>query len=218
MKDTAIIWDLDGTLLDTLQDLTDATNYILDSYGLPRRTVAEIRSFVGNGARNQMRLALPGKPDDPDLEEVLSAYQTYYAAHCQNETKPYDGILEVLEELGKVYPMAVVSNKPDKAVKTLAKQYFPSLYALGEHPGCPRKPAADMVWQAMEILGVKNCIYIGDSEVDVATAKAAGVPCLSVAWGFRDREELEKAGAVWLCEEISRIPEIVARMEEHYGK
>ena len=218
MKDIAIIWDLDGTLLDTLEDLCDATNHILRSYGLPGRSLKEIRSFVGNGARNQMRLALPGKKDDPDLEEVLSAYQTYYAAHCQNKTKPYDGILTVLEELGKTYPMAVVSNKPDKAVKTLAQQYFPGLYAVGEHPGCPRKPAPDMVYQAMAALGVNRCIYVGDSEVDAATAKAAGVPCLSVLWGFRDREELETAGAVWVCDTVKQIPDVIARMEEHDGK
>lgn len=218
MKDTAIIWDLDGTLLDTLQDLTDATNHILTAYGLPERTQAEIRSFVGNGARNQMRLAMPGKSDDPDLDEVLAAYQSYYAGHCQIKTRPYAGILEILSELGKTYPMAVVSNKPDKAVKTLAREYFPGLYAMGEHPGCPRKPEPDMVYQTMQILGVNRCIYVGDSEVDIATAKAAGVPCLSVTWGFRDREELEEAGAVWLCEDISQICHTLTRMEEHYGK
>lgn len=218
MKDIAIIWDLDGTLLDTLQDLTDATNHILETYGLPRRTPAQIRSFVGNGAGKLMRLALPGNENDPDPDEVLAAFQAYYAAHCQIKTRPYDGILALLAELGETYPMAVVSNKPDKAVKTLARQYFPGLYALGEHPGCPRKPAPDMVFQAMEALGVKRCIYVGDSEVDIATAKAAGVPCLSVLWGFRDREELLEAGADWLCEELSQIHGLLARMEEHYGK
>lgn len=218
MKSIAIIWDLDGTLLDTLQDLTDATNYILAFYGLPQRTMAEIRRFVGNGARNQMRLALPGKEDDPDLEEVLAAYQAYYAAHCQNKTRPYEGVLEVLEELKKHYRMAVVSNKPDKAVKTLAMQYFPGLYAVGEHPGCPRKPAPDMVWQTMKELGVERCIYVGDSEVDIATAKAAGVPCLSVTWGFRDREQLEEEGAQWLCDHIAEIPGILTQMEEYYGQ
>ena len=218
MKHTAIIWDLDGTILDTLQDLTDATNHILQTYGLPVRSLKEIRSFVGNGARNQMRLALPGREDDPELEEVLAAYQAYYASHCQNHTKPYEGILEVLEELSKVYPMAVVSNKPDQAVKTLAQQYFPGLYALGEHSGCPRKPAPDMVFLAMKELGVERCIYVGDSEVDVATAKAANVPCLSVLWGFRDEEELREAGAQQLCGQISELTEILTRMEENYGK
>ena len=218
MKKTAIIWDLDGTILDTLRDLTDATNYILESYGLPRRSLTEIRRFVGNGARNQMRLALPGKADDPDLEEVLAAYQTYYAEHCQIHTKPYEGILEVLGELSMEYPMAVVSNKPDKAVKTLAQQYFPGLFAMGEHPGCPRKPVPDMVWETMKILGVDRCIYVGDSEVDIATAKAAGVPCLSVTWGFRDREQLAREGAQWLCDDISQISGLLSRMEEHYGK
>ena len=218
MKTTAIIWDLDGTILDTLQDLTDATNYILSTYGLPLRTMGEIRRFVGNGARNQMRLALPGKVDDPDLEEVLAAYQAYYADHCQIHTRPYDGILEVLGELSRQYPMAVVSNKPDKAVKTLASHYFPGIYAVGQHPGCPRKPAPDMVWQTMEKLGVERCIYVGDSEVDIATAKAAGVPCLSVTWGFRDRDRLEQEGGQWFCDEVSRLPGTLAQMEEHYGK
>ena len=185
---------------------------------MPQRSAAEIRRFVGNGARNQLRLALPGGDSDPDLEEVLSAYQSYYAAHCQIHTKPYDGIMQVLGELAKTYPMAVVSNKPDRAVKTLAEQYFPGLYAKGESAGCPRKPAPDMVFQAMNALNIQRCIYVGDSEVDIATAKAANVPCLSVLWGFRDREELIKAGAKWLCEEVSQLPALLAQMEEHYGK
>ena len=194
-----LIFDLDGTLLDTLQDLRDATNAALRHFGCGERTLSEIRSFVGNGARNQLRLSLPGKADDPDLDAVLAWYKDYYAAHCQIKTAPYGGILEALADLGREYPIAIVSNKPDVAVKTLCAQYFPGIYALGEAPGCPRKPAPDMVFKAMEAIGVEGCIYVGDSEVDIRTAKNAGVPCISVLWGFRDREVLEGEGGAHFC-------------------
>lgn len=192
-----IIWDLDGTLLDTLQDLADGTNHALRTHGLPERTIAEVRQFVGNGARNLIIRAVEGRAD---VDAVLDSFYEYYNVHCRDKTGPYPGILDALAELGKKYPMAVVSNKPDSAVKPLCDQYFPGLYACGEIAGCPRKPAPDMVYQAMEAIGVESCIYVGDSEVDITTAKNAKVPCLSVLWGFRDRDVLIGAGADHFCE------------------
>jgi len=198
---TAILFDLDGTLLNTLDDLVDATNATLTHFGCPERTWEEVRQFVGNGAERLIRLALPGKADDPDVYEVLAYYKDYYAAHSQIKTRPYEGILEALAAVREEFPVAIVSNKPDNAVKILCSQYFGDTYALGESDACPRKPAPDMVRQAMAAIGAERCIYVGDSEVDVLTAKNAGVPCLSVLWGFRDKEILVEAGATHFCED-----------------
>lgn len=197
----AVIFDLDGTLLDTLDDLTDATNAALRYFGCRERTKEEVRQFVGNGAERLIRLALPGKEDDPAVSEVLSWYKDYYAAHSQIKTRPYEGVLEALAAVKAEFPVAVVSNKPDNATKLLCKQYFGDVYALGEGSAMPRKPAPDMVHRAMADIGAEKCIYVGDSEVDVLTAGNAGVPCLSVLWGFRDRKTLLEAGADHFCEE-----------------
>ena len=209
---TGILFDLDGTLLNTLEDLRDATNVALAHYGCPERTLEEIRTFVGNGARNQIRMSLPGREDDPELEEVLAFYKAYYSGHCENKTAPYEGVLEVLAALAEKYPVAIVSNKPDAAVKTLCARYFPGIHALGEAPGCPRKPAPDMVFKAMESIGVEKCIYVGDSEVDIYTANNAGVPCISVLWGFRDRELLEQEGGQHFCEHAADLPRMVEEL------
>ena len=206
---TGILWDLDGTLLDTLQDLADAVNHTMEQFGYPRRTVEEVRRFVGNGARRLIALAVP---EGADVDAVLAAFHAYYDDHCQVKTKPYDGIMEALEALGQKYPMAVVSNKPDSAVKQLCAQYFPALYARGESADCPRKPAPDMVLKAMEALGVTACVYVGDSEVDVLTAKNAGVPCLSVLWGFRDKEENEAVGGQHFCDNTAGLVEKIEEM------
>ena len=204
-----LLFDLDGTLLDTLEDLLDATNYALRTLGYPERTLPELRRFVGNGAANQMRLALPEGAPEGETDRLLEVYKPYYTAHCQIRTGAYRGIPEALEQLGKEYPIAIVSNKPDSAVKALCSQYFPGIFALGERPDCPRKPAPDMVFKAMEALGVESCLYIGDSEVDVLTARNAAVPCLSVLWGFRDREDLEAVGARWYCTDPRQLPKII---------
>ena len=209
MMKTGILWDLDGTLLDTLQDLADAVNHTMAQFGYPQRTLEEVRRFVGNGARRLIALAVP---EDADVDEVLAAFHAYYDEHCQIKTKAYDGIMEALAVLQEKYPMAIVSNKPDSAVKSLCAQYFPGLFARGESADCPRKPAPDMVYKAMEAIGVETCIYVGDSEVDVLTAKAAGVPCLSVLWGFRDREEIEAAGGQQFCDDTARLVEKLEEM------
>lgn len=206
---TGILWDLDGTLLDTLEDLADAVNYALRQFGYPERTIEEVRRFVGNGARRLIALAVP---EGADPDSVFECFHTYYDAHCQIKTKPYGGIPEALDRLGKKYPMAIVSNKPDSAVKPLCARYFPGLYARGESTDCPRKPAPDMVRKAMAEIGVDRCIYVGDSEVDVVTAKNAGVPCLSVLWGFRDRAEIEQAGGTCFCENTEELVETLEEM------
>ena len=205
---TGILFDLDGTLLDTLEDLLDATNYALNVYGHPPRTLPELRRFVGNGAENQIRLSLPEDCKE-DLAKVLAAYKPYYTDHCQIKTKPYAGVLPALKSLGEKYPIAIVSNKPDSAVKALCADYFPGLYALGEVAGCPRKPAADMVFKAMQQIGVERCVYVGDSEVDVLTAKNAGMPCVCVLWGFRDREDMEAVGGSIFCEKTEDLASII---------
>lgn len=206
---TGILWDLDGTLLDTLQDLADAVNYALREFGYPPRTLEQVRQFVGNGVGRLIALAVP---EGADSAPVLALFRTYYQSHCQCKTVPYAGILEALTALGAKYSMAVVSNKPDQAVKTLCADYFPGLHACGESTGCPRKPAPDMVQRAMAEIGVDSCIYVGDSEVDVRTAQNAGVPCLSVLWGFRSREQIEAAGGKDFCEKPTQLVEKIEEM------
>ena len=208
---TAILFDLDGTLLDTLEDLKDAVNHALRSHGYPERTLEEVRCFVGNGAYRLNRLAAPETASEAEVQALFSTFRSFYDANCRIKTRPYAGIPEALEALKKRFPVAIVSNKPDSAVKTLCADYFPGLYALGEAADCPRKPAPDMVYKAMAVLGAEKCLYVGDSEVDVRTAKNAGVPCLSVLWGFRNRQELTEAGAEAFCEHTE---ELIAKIEE----
>ena len=211
-----VLFDLDGTLLNTLEDLLDATNYALQQCGYPGRTLGELRRFVGNGAENQIRMSLPAGSSPEEVQRVLAVYKPYYTAHCRCKTRPYEGILEALETLREKYPMAIVSNKPDAAVKSLCAEIFPGIYALGETPDCPRKPAPDMVAKACRAIGVDSCVYVGDSEVDVLTARNAGVPCLSVLWGFRDRADLEAAATAHFCETTAELAEKVEGLI--YGK
>lgn len=205
-----VLFDLDGTLLDTLADLTDATNYALRSLGYPERTIAEVRSFVGNGAGRLMAKAVP---EGADSAPALAAFQKYYADHCRMKTGAYPGIMEALEKIRQKFPVAIVSNKPDGAVKILCQQYFPGIYAQGETADIPRKPAPNMVKAAMAAIGVDTCIYVGDSEVDVLTAKNAGVPCLSVLWGFRDKAEIIAAGGTHFCEKPEDLPRMLDDMQ-----
>ena len=209
---TGILFDLDGTLLNTLEDLADATNYALNRFGYPSRTVEQVRRAIGNGAANQIRKSLPEGTPEETVQQVLEEYKPYYTAHCQIKTRPYPGISEALEILTKKYPVGIVSNKPDSAVKPLCADYFPGLYAMGETPDCPRKPAADMVYQGMKAIGADRCIYVGDSEVDVLTAKNAEVPCLCVLWGFRDKEDILAAGGVHFCETPQQLVEKIEEL------
>lgn len=204
---TGIIFDLDGTLLDTLGDLCDSVNYALRFHGHPVRTLEEVRRFVGNGIGNLIQRAAP---EGADTDAVLQTFWEYYHAHSQVKTCPYEGIVAALNGIREKYPVAIVSNKVDSAVKPLCEMFFPGVYALGETPQCPRKPAPDMVYRAMADIGVEKCLYIGDSEVDVTTAANANVECLCVTWGFRDREDLIAAGGKYFCDD----PKDLLRMIE----
>ena len=200
----AVIFDLDGTLLNTLQDLCNSTNAALEKYGYPERTLDEVRSFVGNGVKLLILRALGiEKPEDcPDFDEVFAAFRAHYAVHSNDCTGAYPGVMELLAKLKKAgAPMAIVSNKLDAAVKQLNDIYFKDYIsvAIGEHEaaGVKKKPAPDTVYAALRELGVsaEDAVYVGDSEVDIETAKNAGIPCLSVTWGFRGREWLIDHGA-----------------------
>lgn len=213
---TGILFDLDGTLLSTLEDLTDAVNYTLRHYGCAQRTPEEICSYLGYGARHLISSALPENGKDFDVDEVLAFYQKHYATHNQIKTRPYDGIVEALEALAQEYPIAIVSNKPDVATKPMCKAYFgEKIYALGESANCPRKPAPDMLYQGMQAIGVEKCIYVGDSEVDVQTAHNAGQQCLSVLWGFRTREYLASEGATHFCDDPKNLVKCLKEMIEN---
>ena len=199
MKYQAILFDMDGTLLDTLTDMQAAVNYILEKYGYPTRTLEEVRRFVGNGAGPLIHRALP-QGVDPDREaEILADYRAYYQAHNCVETRPYDGIGPLLERLRQEgVRTAVVSNKPDRTTRTLAARFFPELDgAMGQREGIASKPAPDMVRAALDQLHAapEEALYVGDSEVDVATARNAGLDMIGVAWGLRGRAALEAAGA-----------------------
>lgn len=200
-----VIFDMDGTVLDTLQDLADAVNYALKSMQMPERTLEEVRCFVGNGVRRLMELSVPGGFDNPQFEETFARFKEYYGVHCNDKTKVYDGIMELLRDLkDEGYTLAIVSNKLDSAVKELNEIYFHGIVkvAIGEREGIAKKPAPDTVYAALEELGVpcEGAVYVGDSDVDVMTAKNAGLPCISVLWGFRDKEFLIEHGAVQFAE------------------
>ncbi len=199
MKYKAVIFDLDGTLLDTLDDLADGVNYALESHSFPKRTVDEIRSFVGNGVANLISRSVPDGCDEDTINDVLKTFKPYYASHSRLKTKPYDGILEVLDVLSeKGIKTAIVSNKFDAAVKELNTYYFGERIktALGETPDIKRKPAPDMIFAVLDELGItaSDAVYIGDSEGDITVSNAAGLDCICVTWGFRSREILEKSG------------------------
>lgn len=197
---TTIIFDLDGTLLDTLEDLADSVNYALAKSRFAPRTMKEVRAFVGNGVGNLVARSLPDGSDNPLYDQVLADFKMHYSIHCRDKTGPYPGIMEMLDELNALgYHMAIVSNKMDSAVKKLAEEYFGSRIpvAIGECDGVRRKPAPDTVYAALRGLDVPagQAVYVGDSEVDLQTAAAAGIPCISVEWGFRSKEQLTRAGA-----------------------
>lgn len=213
MIDT-VIFDMDGTLLDTLEDLTDATNAGLAVKGYPARTLEEIRGFVGNGVQVLLREAAPEGTAEDDLELCLETFKVHYAQHWQDKTKPYDGILSLLAALKEQgIKTAVISNKYDKAVTELCQDYFPGCFdtARGEREGVPRKPAPDGIFSILEELGSRQeaAIYVGDSEVDMDTAANAGLVSVGVTWGFRSQELLEEKGADHIIHEPAQLLELV---------
>ncbi|MBQ6363713.1 MAG: HAD-IA family hydrolase [Lachnospiraceae bacterium] len=193
-----VVFDMDGTVLDTLEDLTDAVNVVLRRHGLPEKERAEVRRFLGNGARRLLELSLPEGTDEETVRQYIAEFLTEYQQHCDDHTKPYDGIVPLLRTLkSRGVKTAVVSNKADAAVQKLCRTCFPDCfdYAAGEIAGIPRKPAAEPVLLAIKTLKTAGrAVYVGDSEVDAATARNAGLELIAVSWGFRDREELEELG------------------------
>lgn len=212
-KISTIVFDLDGTLLNTLEDLADSTNYALRQYGFTERTLEEIRAFVGNGVRKLIERALPEGAENPLFNSVFSCFKSYYVDHCMEKTGLYAGIPEMLHELKSAgYHLAIVSNKLQSGVDELYEHYFSDTVevAVGERPELNRKPAPDMVLLALEKLGVSTdeAVYVGDSDVDVATARNSGLPCISVLWGFRDKEFLVQHGA----HRFAQTPEEICRI------
>ena len=211
MFDTAV-FDLDGTLLDTLEDLAGSVNHVMRTLGYPEKTLDEVRRSVGNGAGMLMERVLPGGRDDPAFGQAVQMHNEFYQAHCRIRTRPYDGIMEALDQLKRRgVKMAIVSNKGDGAVKELAREFFEDLIpiAVGEREGIRRKPSPDTVNEAIRQLGAskERTVYIGDSEVDDQTARNAGIPCILVAWGFRGRPELERfEGTDYLIDEARELP------------
>ena len=197
---TTIVFDLDGTLLDTLQDLANAVNHALSSHGLPARSLAEVRSFLGNGIRYLVERSVPEGLPAEQLEKVFQTFRQYYMEHCLDQTQPYEGIMPLMEKLhSRGYKMAIVSNKLHPAVQELNERFFARYVssAVGESATVRRKPNPDAVLAALAELGScrEEAVYVGDSEVDLATARNAGLPCISVLWGFRDKGFLEQQGA-----------------------
>ena len=202
----ALLFDLDGTLLDTLSDLRDSTNFALKKFGFEGKNTETIRNSVGNGLKKLIQRSLPNGASEDTVDAVLAEMKAYYTLHCCDKTKPYEGILPMLHSLkSNGYSMAIVSNKADSVVQLLRNTYFEDLIpvAIGESDALKRKPAPDMIFAAMRKLHAEHAIYVGDSEVDIQTAKNAGLPCCSVCWGFRSKEQLSAAGA----EQIASVPQ-----------
>ena len=196
----AAVFDLDGTLLNTLDDLADSTNYALSCYGYPRRTLEEVRRFVGNGVAKLIARAMPDGATEEETARCLAVFRAHYLTNMRNKTGPYPGILSLLDRLNETgIPVAVVSNKFDDAVKSLCHHYFGDRVpvAIGESATVRKKPAPDSALAALDALHIPadRAVYIGDSDVDIQTAKAAGMDCISVTWGFRDADFLLANGA-----------------------
>jgi phosphoglycolate phosphatase len=219
LKEHAIIFDLDGTLLNTLDDLHTSVNAAMKAAGLEPRTREEVRQFVGNGVMKLIERCVPGGQEHPAFKKAYGAFRMHYAGHCQVKTAPYDGIIPMLGKLRiQGVPVAVVSNKYDAAVKKLCNGYFAGLVpvAIGERDGVRKKPAPDTVLQALAELKmpVESAIYVGDSEVDIMTAKNAGIPCVSVSWGFKDRAFLEEQGAEIIVDSADQLFQILTEMSK----
>jgi phosphoglycolate phosphatase len=214
MRYKNIIFDLDGTLLNTIEDLTDSVNFVCKTLGYSTYDVDTIKGFVGNGIRKLLERAVPNGLDNPDYEYAYTLFCNHYEKNCRNKTRPYDGIFSLLDGLKQQgCRMAIVSNKNHDAVCALNEEFFGEFInvAVGQSDATRKKPAPDTVFFAMEQLNAKNedTLYIGDSEVDSATADNAGVDCVLVSWGFRDKSILEKQKAVMIVETPQEILDFI---------
>ena len=216
MKYKIAVFDLDGTLLDTLQDLANSTNFALEKCGYPKRTLEEVRRFVGNGIEKLIERALPAGTSLEERKRTLDVFKAHYAEHCEDNTAPYEGITELLDRLiERGMPIAVVSNKIDFAVRALCEKYFGDRItkAVGEREGIRRKPYPDSV---LEVLGKadiapEDAVYVGDSEVDIRTAENAGTDVICVTWGFRDKDFLSSEGAKIFADSAEELLSLLVR-------
>lgn len=204
------IFDLDGTLLYTLDDLASSVNHAMREFGFPEHSIEDVRKMVGNGIKKLIERAIPSGKENPQYDKVYSVFIEYYLKHSLDTTRPYDGIIEMLRSLKKQgKKMAVVSNKYYKATEELCRHFFNDYIsvAIGESENIRKKPAPDSVLEAIRRLGVdkEDCVYVGDSEVDVETARNSGLPCISVLWGFREKDFLVEHGAETFIERPDEI-------------
>lgn len=216
MRYLAVLYDMDGTVLDTLEDLKNAASAAMTAFGRAPLSLEQTRRFVGNGSRRLIEQALGDGADPAEVDRVLAWYKPWYDAHSRIFTRPYPGILPLMERLNAAgIRQAIVSNKPDPTVRALAEEFFPGLAELAvgerESEGIRRKPWPDMLDAARERMGLRreDCLYVGDSEVDILTAANAGLRCVSVSWGFRSREQLLAAGAEALIDTPEELAELL---------
>lgn len=209
-----VIFDMDGTILYTLDDICDGVNASLSKHGLPARTKDEIRRHIGNGIRHEIESSVPEGTKESMIDAVFHDFHAWYEIHCNDRTRPYDGIVELLEDLKQAgIHCAVVSNKADYAVKALNEIYFKGLLeaGVGEKDGIARKPAPDEVDEVLRLLNMERnrAVYIGDSEVDIETAANAGMDCIGVSWGYRDRKWLQECGAEVIVDDVSQLRQLL---------
>ena len=218
-KIDTVIFDMDGTVLNTLEDLAASVNHTLRQFGMPGHPEEDYRRFFGNGIRYALQCAVPEGTPDSLIEEMIPVFRDHYEKHCLDHTKPYEGVPALMKQLaGQGYKLAIVSNKIDSAVKELNERFFSEYVkvAIGERNGIRRKPAPDTVLQAIRELAGSGAtaVYVGDSEVDCRTAENAGIPCISVLWGFRSRGDLEREGAVLFADTPQQIPGLLRELTE----
>ncbi len=209
----AVIFDLDGTLLDTLADLHDALNYALAAHGFPPRSLDEVRGFVGNGNWKLVQRGVPKGTDEETARAVFETFIPWYQAHSMDKTRPYDGVGETLDALKAAgIKMAIATNKVHSAALPLCQKFFPQAdLVVGSQEGLANKPAPDMLRYALERLGVPEAeaVYVGDTEVDIETARNAGLPCVCVAWGFRSRAEQKAAGGTVFADTAQALSQLL---------